>query len=62
MRFAIDLLFVAKDGAIVKIRSSVAPWRIAIGLGAYAVIELPAGALAGHNIAPGDQVTLAPSL
>lgn len=45
MRFAIDVVFVARDGAVKKTYEQLNPWRIAIAVGAYAVIELPAGAL-----------------
>jgi len=45
MKFAIDVAFVRKDGRIVKVASSVGPWRLAASLRAFAVIELPSGAL-----------------
>ena len=43
MKFPIDVVFAARDGRVVKIASRVRPWRIAVGWGAYAAIELPAG-------------------
>ena len=58
MRFAIDILFVAKDGTVVKICRAVRPWRIAIGVRAYAVIEMPAGTLAGCDLVAGDRLVL----
>jgi hypothetical protein len=62
MRFPIDLAFVAKDGLIVKTRSRLRPWRISTAFGAYAVIELPAGALAQSGTVRGDQLlVLAPA-
>ncbi len=45
MKFAIDLIFVAKDGRVLKIRRHVPAWRVSARLGAFAVIELPAGTL-----------------
>lgn len=45
MKFPIDVLFVAKDGRVVKIREALPPWRIAGGWGAFCVIELAAGGL-----------------
>jgi len=58
MRFAIDLLFVARDGRVLRARPSVAAWRFAWRLGAFATIELPAGTLAATPVAAGDHVQL----
>ena len=59
MRFAIDVAFVAKDGRVLKVRQAVPPRRIAVAWRAFAVIELPAGALEASDTRPGDllQVT-----
>jgi uncharacterized membrane protein (UPF0127 family) len=55
MRFPIDVLFVSRTGHVLKARAAVPPWRMAVRLGAFAVIELPAGASAkteaGHAVA-----------
>jgi uncharacterized membrane protein (UPF0127 family) len=55
MRFPIDIVFVARGGRVLKVKRSVGPWRLAARLGAFAVIELGAGAStgidAGHEIA-----------
>jgi hypothetical protein len=56
MRFAIDLVFAARDGRIVKIRPSVAPWRISAARGAFAVVELAAGAAARAGLRVGDRL------
>ncbi len=61
MRFSIDVLFVSKDGRIVKCAHRVRPWRIALALTAYAAIELPAGTLQASNCARGDQVVFEPT-
>jgi hypothetical protein len=58
MRFAIDLVFVARDGRVIKVRTAVAPWRIAAALGAFAVIELAAGALRRSHTVRGDLLSL----
>lgn len=54
MRFPIDILFVARDGQVLKVRRAVRPWRLAIRLGAFAVVELAAGSAdgteAGHTL------------
>ena len=59
MRFAIDVAFVAKDGRIVKIRPALGPWRLAAAFGGYAVVELPAGALARAGTHTGDRLVVA---
>ena len=56
MRFPIDVLFVARTGRVLKVRSDVAPWRIAACLGAFAVIELAAGG--GARVEVGDRLEL----
>src|SRR5262249_33745512 len=58
MRFAIDVLFVRRDGTVVKVRPSIPPWRMAAALWAYAVIELPAGTLGADDVAVGDVLTI----
>ena len=54
MRFAIDIAFVAKDGRVVKVRRDVRPWRLAAAWRAFAVVELPVGALERAGVQPGD--------
>lgn len=44
MRFPIDVLFVNRDGRVLRIRQGLQPWRIAIALRAFAVVELQADA------------------
>ena len=58
MRFPIDVAFVAKDGRVVQVRPTLSAWRIAMALRAYAVIELPAGALASSDTVPGDVLSI----
>lgn len=56
MRFPIDILFVSRAGRVLKARRAVRPWRIALRLGAFAVIETPAngttGTQVGHQLFP----------
>jgi uncharacterized membrane protein (UPF0127 family) len=54
MRFAIDVAFVTREGRVTKIRAAIRPWRMTGALRAFAVVELPAGALALTNTVPGD--------
>jgi uncharacterized membrane protein (UPF0127 family) len=58
MRFAIDALFVRRDGTVVKVCRNLVPWRMAAALWAYAVIELPAGTLAADDASVGDVLTV----
>ncbi|HET9832290.1 MAG TPA: DUF192 domain-containing protein, partial [Vicinamibacterales bacterium] len=58
MRFSIDVAFVARDGRVIKVRTTVAPWRIAAAFGAFAVIELAAGSLGRSNTLRGDVLSL----
>jgi uncharacterized protein len=60
MRFPIDIAFVAKDGRVVSVRSALPAWRLAMSLRAYAVVELPAGALARSETKPGDVLAIQP--
>ena len=54
MRFAIDIVFVNREGRIVKTRSTLKPWRMTGALRGYAAIELPAGSLQSHDTIRGD--------
>ena len=58
MKFAIDVLFVARDGRVVKIREAIHPWRISAAWGGYGVIELSAGSLGQTDIQPGDKLRI----
>ena len=60
MRFAIDVLFVRRDGRVVKCAHGVRPWRIALALTAHAVIEMPAGALRRSGTSRGDRLVFEP--
>jgi uncharacterized membrane protein (UPF0127 family) len=61
MRFAIDVAFVSKDGLVLKVRQAVPPRRIAVSWRAFAVVELPAGALEASDTRPGDRLQVEPS-
>ena len=58
MRFAIDVLFVRKDGTVLKVLATVRPWRIALSLRAFAVIELAAGVAVESQTRAGDRLKL----
>jgi uncharacterized membrane protein (UPF0127 family) len=55
MRFPIDVLFVDRNGIVLKVVRQMGPWRIAAAWGAHTVIELAAGAVAGtRDVRVGD--------
>ena len=59
MHFAIDALFVDRQGKVTKAVSNLRPWRIAFGgRGARAVLELPAGTIAASGTRVGDVLDL----
>jgi uncharacterized protein len=58
MRFAIDVIFVSKDGRVLKLRPQVKPRRIAAAWPAFAVVELPAGAIERSDTRRGDQLQI----
>jgi uncharacterized protein len=56
MRFAIDVVFVDRDGVVRKIVRGLKPWRMAASPRAYAAVELAAGV--DRDIVPGDRLYL----
>ena len=58
MRFAIDIVFVSREGRILKVRRAVPAWRIAAAWGGYAVVELAAGGATLTGINVGDKVAV----
>ena len=60
MKFDLDLVFVRRDGSVVKTRANVKPWRMSAALRAFAVIEMRAGTLAGRDTQPGDVLEVVP--
>jgi uncharacterized membrane protein (UPF0127 family) len=61
MRFPIDVVFVARDGRVLKLVERLRAWRMAARFGAFAAIELTAGTLAHGQLAHGDRVIVAPA-
>ena len=60
MRFAIDVVFVDRDGCVVRIVPELPPWRMAAAWRAQQVIELPAGELRTRDVRVGDRLYLEP--
>lgn len=56
MRFAIDLLFVSRDGRVVKVCRAVPRRRLAGAFGAFAVVELAAGQVEASDTRVGDSI------
>jgi uncharacterized protein len=60
MNFAIDVVFVARDGEVVKIVDALRPWRMAAAWRAFAALELSAGAARAARTVAGDRLRLEP--
>lgn len=60
MRFAIDIVAVARDGLVIKIRSHVPRRRIVIALKAFAIIELASGSADASKLKVGDRLLVFP--
>ena len=56
MRFAIDLLFVSRDGSVVKVHERVQPRRLSLCWRAFGVVELAAGRVGATGVRVGDRV------
>lgn len=60
MRFAIDVIGVARNGRVVSIAAGVKPWRVALSWRADVIVETAAGRCAQVGLSTGDQLRLAP--
>lgn len=59
MRMAVDAVFLDKDGMVVRMYSSLRPWRVTrVVRKAKSCIELPAGTLVAAGVKVGDRLTL----
>ena len=56
MRFAIDVLFLDRNGVVVRVVTNLESGRIAMARRAHSVVELAAGALAARDVAVGDRL------
>jgi uncharacterized membrane protein (UPF0127 family) len=59
MRFAIDVVFIDREGVVVRILRDLGPWRLAIAPRARAVVEMAAGGLSARDVRVGDRLYLA---
>jgi uncharacterized membrane protein (UPF0127 family) len=60
MKFPIDIIFTARDGRVIKVRAAVPKSRVAVGLGAFAVVEMAAGSARDAGVRTGDRLVLLP--
>jgi uncharacterized membrane protein (UPF0127 family) len=58
MRFPIDVVFVDKDGRVVKIAAGLKPFRAAVGKGSRWVIEMTSGAAGRAGLVVGELLVL----
>ena len=58
MRFPIDIVFVARDGTVVKVSRAVPAWRMAAAWKGYAVVELAAGGAEFCHLTAGRRVSV----
>ena len=55
MRFALDAVFVAKDGTIVHLQENLKPWQLSpVIFKAHSVLEVPTGTIKKHGLAVGQ--------
>jgi uncharacterized protein len=61
MPYAIDAVFVSKDGRVTKVAANLRPWRVVWWApGARDCLELPAGTAAASGTQVGDELILEP--
>lgn len=58
MKFAIDVVFVGRDGTVRRIALALRPWRVAISPRSFAVIETAAGVIGTSDTRAGDRLAI----
>jgi uncharacterized protein len=58
MRYPIDVVFIARDGIVLRVVERVPPLRFVFGRGAHATLELRAGLAREWGVAVGSRVEL----
>jgi uncharacterized protein len=56
MVFPIDIVFLSRDGVVLRCKPAVVPRRLAIWLTAFAVLELPAHSIRHADLRRGDRL------
>ena len=59
MRFAIDAVFLDRDGVVLDVVAGLRPWRMATRRGARAVLELAAGECERRGVRAGERLEVA---
>jgi uncharacterized protein len=60
MRFALDVVFVNRDGVVVRVAPGVPPRRVRLAWRAFAAVELVSGRSASVGVAAGDRLDAVP--
>jgi len=59
MRFALDVVFLDREGVVVRVYRGIRPWRVSrIVRRARTAVELPVGTLAAAGVGVGDVLRL----
>ena len=56
MRQTIDVIYLDRQGRVLRCVAALRPWRASLCPGAAHVLELAAGSIARYHIAPGDRL------
>ena len=56
MPYAIDVLFIDREGRVLQVAADLQPWRARFCRGAYAALELRAGQAAQYGLIAGDRL------
>ena len=62
MRFSLDIVFLDKDGRVVRIKREMKPWRATICLKAFTAIEFPSCYSYTEDLESGDFLKIVPCL
>jgi len=58
MRFTIDVVFVDREGRVLKLCRHLKPWRAAMAISAFVALELAEGSIDRRDLRKGDQLTI----
>lgn len=58
MRFAIDVIFAARNGRVLKVTAALEPRRVAFARGGFAAIEMASGEAKRHGVRTGDYLVV----
>lgn len=58
MRFAIDVIFLDREGVVLRCVPVMRPFRVAVQRGARAAVELPAGTIERCGVSAGDRLRM----